>query len=274
MEIMSEQKMTKRQQAAYTKKMAILRSKAFQDWWKARQTFYPIPSEPYRAFMIDKGLYAKPMRKEIWQYRTNRMDYPSIDFPLGTPRKRKRLPSRKEIRRFKRIPKAAKPVALTPFEKKLVGEVEKFEEKFHLPRAKIKFEPRAAASFLPSLFGKPMILMPKAFVKMGEVGGGAEQQVAAVIFHEAGHHAHAAYGGIGKIEPRPVGLEAEITSPYVIGGTRKEKIKKERIAWKIAKKAKLPWKPVMAWSKKYFLGTYLGTSPFGVEIERLRKKRR
>lgn len=267
-------RMSKRRQAAAAKRAAILSSPAFQEWWKARQTFYPTPSDPYRAFMIDIGLYARPMRKEIWKHRTNRMDYPSVDFPVGTPRRRKRLPSRKEIKRFKRVPKAAMPVALTPFERELVGEVEKFEEKYHLPRAEIRFEPRARPSFSPALFGKPRILMPKEFVKAGEKGGGLRQQVSAVIFHEVGHHAHAAYGGIGKIALRPIGLEAVITSAYVLGGTRAERIKKERIAWAIAKKGKKPWKPVMAWTKRYAFGTYLGTTPFPTMVEEHRKKRR
>lgn len=268
-------RISKTEQAA-AKRAAIIASPAFQTWWSARQNISPIPSDPYRAFMIDIGLYARPMRKEIWQHRTNRMDYPRVDLPKGLPRRKRRLPSRKELKRFKRVPKAAQPMTLTAFEKQLVGEVEKFEEKYHLPRAKIRFEPRARASFLPAVFGTPMILMPKEFVKMGEKGGGAAQQVAAVIFHEEGHHTHAAYGGIGKIAVKPIGLETEITSPYVLGGTIKERIKKERIAWRIAKKAKKPWTPIMAWTKKKAFGTYLGTTPLPTIIlgQPKKKKRR
>lgn len=267
-------KVSKRQQVAAAKRAAILGSPAFQTWWTARRNLSPIPSDPYRAFMIDIGLFARPMRKEIWKHRTNRMDYPPVDLPKGVPRKKRRLPSRKEVRRLRRVPKAARPVPFTAYEKKLVGEVERFEEKYHLPKAEVKFEPRARASYLPALFGTPMILMPKEFVKAGEKGLGSAQQVAAVIFHEAGHHAHAAYGGLGKIAVRPMGLEAEITSPYVLGGTRAERIKKERIAWRIAKKAKKPWKPVMGWVKKEALGTYLGSSPFPTMYEEPKKKKR
>jgi len=268
---MSEQ-VTKRQRVAAAKRAAIIGSPQFQEWWRWRKTFSPVPSEPYRAFMIDLGLYARVHHKEVWKFRTNRMDYPPIDLPKGVPSPKRRLPPRKQIKRFKPVPKAAQPVTLVPFEKELIGEVEKFREKFHLPEVEVRFEPRARAKHIPSLFGTPMIVMPKLKKEPKHIG--RKQKFTAVIFHEAGHFAHAAYGGIGRIEPvqKAEELQKVITSPYVLGGTRAERIKKERIAWAIAKKGKKPWKPVMGWEKKYAFGTYLGTTPYPTFIEE--KKRR
>lgn len=249
---------TKRQRTADEKRDRILSSKAFQTWWRARQSFYPTPSDPYRAFMIDKGLFAKPHHERVWKHRTNRYDYPPVDFPLGTPRKKKRLPPRKHIKRFKKRPKAAQPYDLSPYEKELVAEAERFSEKFRLPRPRVRFEPRVSggAAYIHGrpMFGiEPTVLMPRPFVRAGEKKKAklARQQVEATLFHELGHHAHVAYGYV--IRPD---LSAAMKTPYP-KAHRKEK---ERIAWKVAA-AWEPFTPVKGWAKKTYLGTYLGTTP-------------
>lgn len=64
---------------AEEKKRRILKSKAFQDWWEVRQETRPIPSNPYRAFMIDRSLNAIIDRPEDWRKEPNRRDMPEVD---------------------------------------------------------------------------------------------------------------------------------------------------------------------------------------------------
>jgi hypothetical protein len=263
------QKMNRQQRAA-AKRQLIVGSSAFSEWWMARQTFYPIPSEPYRAFMIDLGLYARPHHKEVWKHRTNRLDYPPIDFPRrgeipkGIPRKRRRLPSRKEIKRWKKVPKRAQPIIMTPYEKKLVKEVEKMTEEFHIPMPKVKFHPRTSARYVPTIlpWETPSVILAREFVATGapKKRKREREQVMAALRHEVGHHVHAAYGGARVKMPK---LASIITAPYKLKGlrTRKETQETERIAWGIAR-ARKPFTTRQAWLMKTYLGTYLGTTPY------------
>jgi len=253
-----------RQQRAVARKKMITESMAFQMWWNARSTLRPIPSDPYRAFMIDIALYAKPHHQEVWKHRTNRLDYPPVDFPKGFPRKRRRLPPRKDIKRFKKIPKAAQKRKLTPAEKSVVQEVEQFNLKYHLPETRVVFQEKVSggAQYVHSVFGgiPAMILLPSPLIAGMEKGKGWKQQAEGTIFHELGHHAHVAYGySIPTTSP----LSKAIPKAYY-SVSRKEK---EKIAWGVARRhiereKETGWTPVMGWSKKTFLGTYLGTTPF------------
>lgn len=85
---------------AKQKRDAVLKSRAFNDWWEARQEVEPIPSDPYRAYMIDLSLHAKVDNPAIWEKQPNRRDQPDVDLPFGgTP---KYAPSRKPRRRSQR----------------------------------------------------------------------------------------------------------------------------------------------------------------------------
>lgn len=261
-------KMSKRQENAAAKRAAILASPAFRLWWEARQDIAPVPSDPYRAFMIDIGLNARVLPKEYWENRTNRSDYPPVDLPSGVPSSKRRPPSRKQMKRWKKVPKAAQPLVLTPYEQKLVKMIREEEETYHLPATKIRIEPRLRYSYAAKLFGQPMILIPKEHVAVAEKKrGGSQEQVEASILHEFGHHAHAAYSGVGKLGGEMRGALTPVIAgrPFKIIGTSREiRLGEERVAWDIAKKVrktKKPWSPHAAWLKKYALGTYLGTSP-------------
>jgi len=256
------QRMSKRQQVAAAKRAAVLRSKAFQEWWSARQNIRPIPADPYRAFMIDLSLFARVHRKPIWRMRTNRMDYPPIDLPRGVPSEKRRLPSRKEMRRFKKVPKPARPRVVTAQQKKLLKVKERFLRKLHLPEVEVVFEPElgqltsAYWRGLPSV-SKPRIKLGARGLKRGALG---EAQVEATMLHELGHHAHY-YTGFPS--GRAVS-HAAVAAP---------RIEKERKAWEIADPFLVKFRPSQKFFKKYALGTYLGTSPFSA-ILGVRKKRR
>jgi len=222
----AKQKMSKRQRTALAKRQAILSSPAFKEWWRWRRHIHPLPSDPYRAFMIDLGLFAQVHRKDVWKFRTNWTDYPPVDLPRGAPRRRKRLPPRKEERRrYRGVPKAAKPIPMTPIEKELTKYVREMEEAYHLPATKIIFEKRPKkmpeASYIPALFGKPMILMHR-------VRPEGKAQSISTILHEAGHHAHRAYYGHARVRGIP-----ELST--IITASPRERVKGEKIAWGIAR---------------------------------------
>ena len=259
-----------RQQRAAAKRQMILQSEAFQEWYEARMSYYPTPRDPYRAFMIDLSLYARVHHKQVWQHRTNRMDYPPIDLPKGVPSKKRRLPPRKHIKRFKRVPKPAKPLVETPFEKELRKELGIFTEGYHLPDVRLRFEPRQTGAFyrpsLPFSSEKTIIVIPRSVTKGKKKIKGAGEQPFSTQLHEGGHHAHASYGGFYDVKGlRSKELSPLITTPYKLGGTTKQRVPKERIAWAIAKKhaKKRPagWTPRMAWHKRFAYGTYLGITP-------------
>lgn len=245
---MAKTKLTKRQREAHERRQQIVRSKAFRDWWTARRNIRPIPSDPFRAFMIDLGLFATPLRKEHWRYRTNRSDYPPVDLPMGAPRERRRLPSRKEERRrYRRIPEAAKPVVLTPRMKEIQRRGEAMLEKFHLPAVSWKFVPERGEA-ISSIVHQSLFGGRKAIVQVG-VAGGLYPTIAAAK-HELGHHGHYAYQGLP--EQKKFGL--------LKGFTEASRVERERIAWKIAEIDLREAVGIQKWTKKYYLGTYLGTT--------------
>jgi hypothetical protein len=46
---MAGQSSSKRREAAAAKRRAVMSTKAFGEWWSARQHIHPVPSDPYRA---------------------------------------------------------------------------------------------------------------------------------------------------------------------------------------------------------------------------------
>jgi len=243
--------MTKRQREAYQRRQKIIRSPAFQAWWSARRGLRPIPSDPFRAFMIDVGLLAKPLRKEYWQYRTNRSDYPPVDLPRGVPRGKRRLPSRKEERRrYKRVPKMAKPIVETPRIKELKRRGEAFLEKYHLPAVEWAFVPERGEG-ISSVIHASLFGGRQAIVTVGTAGG--LYPAVAALKHELGHHGHYAYQGLP--EQKAFGV--------LKGYPQAGRVEREKTAWKIAELDLQKGIPIQKWTKKYYLGTYLGTSPRG-----------
>lgn len=254
------------------KRNKIIASRAFRTWWSARRNISPIPSDPYRAYMIDLELKAMILPEEYWRFRTNRADVPEYDYPIGIPIDRRRTPSRKHLKkRWKLKPKPAQPLVMTPYEKALVGMVRKAEERFHLPATEIRIEPREKAAYTPQILGKAIITMPKGYVAQAAKQQIVKEQVEATMLHEFGHHAHAAYAGFTKAMSRQIQEKGALSSilkgvPFQpFAGTMETRIGAERVAWKVAKKVSVAerkrWHPISAWRKKYALGTYIRAAP-------------
>lgn len=257
---------TKRQMAAYARKRAILSSHAFQTWWQWRQHIHPHPSDPYRAYMIDIGLYARVHHKEIWQRRVNRMDMPDIDLPLHAPAIKRRMPSRKTMARYKPVPMAAQPyggLPAAPWMEEYQKELEKGLEAYHLPKADIIFERRSGAAYRPALFGTPKILMPYEYAKS------LREQPRSSFRHEFGHHVHSAFGGSGRISTQaPPEIGALISGAPFSGvrgyGVGKDVLAEEKITHDIAKHfsksvLKKPYTKTQSWRARWAYGTYLGS---------------
>lgn len=247
-------KLTKRQQIAIAKRRAVMASKAYREWWEWRQTIQPTPTEPYRAYMIDLSLEARLFPKGLWKHRTNRADYPAIDLPLGMPAPKRRVPPRKHFRRYKPVPAPAIRLERTAFQKELEQELRAFEEAYHLPPTKLIFEKyRRGGAYSPEL---RTIYMPTTSTEK-KVPLASEQPLV-IMLHEAGHHAHFAYGGAEKA--MGTSLQGIILEKPAIYG--KGRIPTERTAWKIAKHyLGKRYTPRMGWQKRWSFGTYLGISP-------------
>lgn len=244
-------KMTKRQREAAAKRAAIMGTREFQEWWRARCRIHPIPSDPFRAFMIDRGIPAPITTKEDWKPRTNWVDTVPIDnFHGGKGRRRSRRTPRKPPQ-FRKgyVPKAARPIGkLTPLEEQLKAHVRKMAEHYHVPEPEIFFErgegQLASAAYLGGAFGV------KPFLKIG-VKGLKEKSLPlhlGTTGHEMGHQVHRR-GQVGLLKA------LSIKGFYESG-----KIEQERIAWKIADPFMTMKRPAQKWLKKFALGSYLGTS--------------
>jgi hypothetical protein len=243
---MGKQTLTTRQKQAMEKRRQVLGSRAFQEWWSARRHIHPIPSDPYRAFMIDIALTAKIHRKEIWRGRTNRADYPPVDLPSHVPAPKRRMPSRKEERRFKPIPTPAMPYGeKTEIEKGLEGLAEQMSERYHIPKPQIVFE-RGEGALGSGYYAGELGFLPP-FIKIGVKGGKpAVPQIFGAFEHEFGHHAHAKIG----LPPSSFGVSGE----YRFAST----IEKEKKAWEFADPFMQQRRQEQKWLKQWALGSYTG----------------
>lgn len=250
---MAKQDLTKRQREADARRRQVMSSYAFQEWWSARRHIHPVPSDPFRAFMIDIGLTAKIHRKEIWRGRTHRADYPPIDLPRGVPAPKRRLPSRKEERRFKRVPSFAMPYGeKTELEKGLEVLAEQMSEKYHVAKPHIHFE-RGEGTLGSAYFAGEIGLMPP-FIKIG-VKGKSKPQISATFEHEFGHHVHAKIG----LPLQALGVSTEFRAA--------PRIEREKKAWLFADPFMQQRRQEQKWLKQYALGTYTGK----VKPERLER---
>lgn len=240
--------LSKRQRTAETRRRQVLESGAFQEWWSARQNIHPIPSDPFRAFMIDIGLVATVHSRLIWQGRTNRADYPPVDLPSHVPSHKRRMPSRKQEARFKRMPMAAQPYLETsPLEKELETLAESMAERYHVPKPRIRFERREGA--LTSSYWAGQFGGFEPFIKIG-VKGRSQPQIFGAFEHEFGHHAHAKKGLSG-------------TSGVSEAFRSATRIEMEEMAWTLADPFMKQRRQEQKWLKQFALGTYTGKAKSG-----------
>ena len=235
-------------QAERRKRQILINSESYETWWKARRTQRPVPSDSYRAFMIDLGLHARLQPRAIWRSHTNRSDMPQIDYPsqwghVPTPRPRER--PRKQGRKAPRwVREGYVPtVKRSPLEGELIGHMEKMAEHYHVPMPRLVLGGEGGGVL--SSYYAPKMVTNQPMIYIGTPRGASKAQTIAILSHEFGHHVHA-YGeflGTGRI-----------SSGYIQSKT----IPKEHKAWEIAQPFMTTQRPVQKWVQRYAIGTYIG----------------
>ena len=239
-------------------KQKILASPEFATWWKWRRTITPIPSDPFRAYMIDIGIPAKVQEYPQWQKRVNRGDFVNIDFPFPPtlPLPKRKIP----------LPSSGKPlhqVLKTKVKKRasIIKEAaKKFFEYYDLPPISISLSGKGylRSRLRTRLTGKA--LNPKFAEGVSTVilGAGGKQKLPtlATLFHELGHY-KIYREGVPKafrdwLNPRKIKFAK----------TSEERLREERQAWEYAK----PFltHPTQHWLKRFALETYKPSSAMSI----------
>lgn len=186
--------------AAAKKRREVMASKEFQTWFAARMTTPPVPSDPYRAFMIDRSLNAKLASKTQWQGKPNRLDNPFVDFPAGhfpagTPiYAPAQKPKRRKGEKYKspELPK-------DPIERMRVLNIERMTTRHGVATPSIFKVSGITESYARAGIGRyvgvkdsPLVRVGVGEVHIGKTKGTRSTvQAVAVDFHEAGHVIHA-----------------------------------------------------------------------------------
>jgi len=195
---MASGKLSVRKQAVKTRE-DTLNSDEFATWWKYRRQMQPTPSEPYRAYMIDRSLHATHHPKDEWKGYVNRTDLPPVDNARGY-----RPPSRKQRRqrRAGHVPASTKrkDYSKDVFYQDIVKYKDAFENKYNLPASKLVIEKRAGSAYQhPGRIIKSPgeVLIPARMYEAVKKSGKKSdfQQFFASMGHELGHHSQLAYGG-------------------------------------------------------------------------------
>lgn len=242
--------MKKKQSAE--KRERILRSPAFQAWWRQRREVFPVPKDPYQAYMTDLGLEARLHGKKPWMKEPHRFDVEPVDFPVSPPGRRPKVPKSYLEREIpgKRVRKLG-PVGLA-----LQSQVERWSQLRGVPVPQI-VEHRIA----PLKSGYLSLYVPSTHqyiggrihigVKGSKTEGGkvlVTEQIMATLTHEFGHHEHA------TMEALKTG---KITEGYILHlPSREQVLEREQRAWSLAEQLRKT--APQAWLKSYALSTYRG----------------
>lgn len=242
----------KRTLARRRKREVIINSRAYKEWWRARRTQSPVPSNPYQAYMTDVHMFAQLRDREYWQERTNWSDIPTVDFPptarIPKSRGRPRRPTIKEERRRRKPRREPKPKAPSVMQRF----ADELTERFHLPHVEVVARPeRGPLKSQWRTFFKwdPTTYSFKRFsqVIIGTLGAPKENplqsiQVLTAMKHELGHHLDVfkTWVKTGAINPE-----------YALRGT----VETELEAWRHAEPLPNPL-AVSKWFKRYALATY------------------
>lgn len=226
-------KLTVREREA-KKRKDTLASYAFQTWWAERSKHEPVPTDPYRAFMIDKGLRASLEDREHWTPKPNRKDLPLIDYPFGkwTYTKRQRKISPPAQREIKAEPKTKK----TPHRE--IADL--MEKEVGLPKPIEIYNTRQGSvrSHAHSGVSVTGVSMPH-FGKIFVATHNNSPSSIAVTAHESGHVAHAqtTFGRTKKPLPKGMLPFAAIQRAKEGRSTKLNSVdtyNDERAAWKFA----------------------------------------
>lgn len=258
-------------------KRDTMRSSAFLVWWANRKKISPVPSDPYRAFRIDRSLKAKLHATPIWKKNTNRSDSPLIDYPLGArgkkprvvPRKQlKRKPSKKQLTKQEKRkllyggvdPSASsrdaqhKKKQIAHARKVLVQEGEKMAKHYGVPNSKLVFSSRDPRQYAV-VHGNSKTGITETTIHLRSGKLTASKKL--VMLHEKGHLVHARRT-VNKADTL-IAPDQSYTALHKLTG-KGGQYQREKIAYKLAEPfiKKLPkgQQAVARWTKRRNLATY------------------
>jgi hypothetical protein len=228
----------------------VMESEEFRTWWNNRKKTQPVPSDPYRAFMIDRSLEAKLTSQGTWSKEPNRMDFEPIDFPPIVKGRRLRRPE----------PEPKGPY-VEETKKKLKAQELEMAKGMNVSPPELRFTQGSGRSFYASGYGKnkqtgEIVKIQEPYIMIGlRKDGKMAFTDEGTLAHELGHHKK-----VVELE-REGGKEAVYRFYYNLQNSRERLNEAEREAWKNADPYMTNKRAVQKWHKKYALGTYLGTTP-------------
>ena len=237
---------------ASQKRKAIIQSEEFKIWFHERLKTKPMPSDPYRAFMIDRSLKAELRDRDSWAHRTNVADWEPVDYPPVIRGQKTVMippPKSKEAAATKAAIRAKAKVICTELD---------------VPCPKIKFttsdygRPRSyyQSGYVINRYTGAIVRAKEPFVVIGlPKSGKLKPEQYAVLAHELGHHK------VTTEIQRTEGDQAVIDHYTRMKISDSARNQNERDAWHYAKPFMKDSPAVQHWIKKYALGSYLGTTP-------------
>lgn len=248
--------MSKRAEVRIARKKKVLASGDYKEWWANRSQHDPVPSDPYRAFMIDLSLSAKVTNRPEWENKPNRSDVLDVDYPdpsgrTGPPRRRRGRSAYRHDAIEGKLPFEAQVEAL---------QIQQLETKHGLKKRVIfspsKEGPLRSAALVgvgKDLFSGALVLRGTPEVFLG-VAGKSKAQRRAANLHEMGHVMH------GQLSH---GSKADFEKLKKLGVSKKfgqDRYFDEQAAWKLANPAMrlLPkgQRAEAFWLQGYALMTY------------------
>jgi len=220
--------LTLKQKEAQRKK-EIINSQHFQQWLEYRRSISPFPSNPYRAYMIDKGINAdKRPSEEVWGRIVNRSDnYPVDTYQNGSPRERqpRRIP-RKQKRRYERKEGRRKESRKLSKKELALKEIsEKMSSHYGVPAPEVVFMKTGGSRSYASIPSFDALGRGTS-VHIGSKGK-LSPHLKAIMLHETGHTVH---GSSTQEQMKAHGKMGFVESRYIRGG----RIVREKTAWDLA----------------------------------------
>lgn len=263
--------LTKRKlQIARSKRLAVLGSTAFKEWYEERRKVGNPPGDPYRAYMIDLSLRAELENREKWKKQPNRLDLSQVDYPwTHAPAPKRRLPARKQEYRRKPAPTQIQSPTLPPLG---IGgivtkDIRNMAATYHMPEPKTYMDPGGGSShYSPQTKSITVKLAQRTLdpnYKWQHNPLGKGWQAVAVGRHETGHYIH-------YEAEKPFLLEnryAMLPHKYEYKRVSNETLRIESVAWRLAReytkkqiaagKENKSMLPKVAWLGRSKIDTYI-----------------
>lgn len=264
-----QEKVSVRDQARIRRKN-VMDSPEFHKWWENRREIQPTPSDPYRAFMIDRSLHARHYDEVSWQDYVNRSDYPPVDNRAGYTDTGEPIHRRHRRPSFVPKTKQRKDYSKQKYHKSMQGFKEDFVQTYNLPDVDIVVERRGGMAYMrpnPVTGQRGKLLVDEKYYEATRKSKkkSEKQQFFASVGHELGHHGQYAYGYSADTKPRNEGLG----KIYEASQQKTQTLTSEKFAWNVAKDyvekktpKRLPkWRGMAKVREKWAFGTYEGTEP-------------